>query len=164
METNLEAELKRGYRQAAIIGIAMVFGVLVYAVIVEMMRMSPGFLRQPLHRQEADSIKYLLLGLALIEFLLIRIIRDQLLSRKSNQTTKLQKGSFSSMVMKLLTTSIITYAFCESVALFGLVLFFITKRPFEFYLFMVISLVYFVVYFPRYAQWEEWMVEGEREH
>jgi len=164
METNSDAELKRGYRQATIIGMAMVFGVLIYALIVEIMRMNPGFLGEPLYLKDTDSIKYILLGLALIEFFLIRMIRGRVLSRKQDQTTKLQRGSFSTKVTKLLITSIITYAFCESIAVYGLVLFFVTKRPFDFYLFMGISLIYFAAYFPRYAQWEEWVREGGMEH
>jgi F0F1-type ATP synthase membrane subunit c/vacuolar-type H+-ATPase subunit K len=164
METNSDAELKRGYRQATIIGMAMVFGVLVYALIVEIMRINPGFSREPLLFKEADSIKYVLLGLALIEFFLIRMIRNRFLSRESGQTTKLQTGSFSTRVTKLLITSIVTHALCESIAIYGLVLFFVTRRPFDFYLFMGISLIYFAAYFPRYAQWEEWIREGGMEH
>src|SRR4030042_4368632 len=164
METNSDAELKRGYRLAAIIGIAMIFGVFVYALIVEIMRMNPGFSGEPLLAKEADSIKYVLMGLALIEFFLIRLIRNRFLSRESGQTMKLQTGSVSTKVAKLLITSIVTHALCESLAIYGLVLFFVTKRPFDFYLFMGISLIYFAAYFPRYAQWEEWVREGGMEH
>ena len=161
---NSDVELKRGYRQAKIIGMAMVFGVLVYALIVEIMRMNPGFSMDLLPPNGADSIKYVLLGLALIEFFLIRMIRAWFLSRESGQTTKLQPGSFSTKVTKLLITSIVTYALCESIAIYGVVLFFVTKRPFDFYLFMGISLIYFAAFFPRYAQWEEWVRERGMEH
>jgi F0F1-type ATP synthase membrane subunit c/vacuolar-type H+-ATPase subunit K len=161
MESNSDAELKKGYRQARIIGMAMVFSVLVYALVVEIVRMNPGFSKEPLVPDGADSIKYVLLGLALIQFFLIRMIRGRFLSRESGQTTNLQTGAVSTRLTGLLVMSIITYALCESIAVYGLVLFFVTKRPFDFYLFMGISLLYFAAYFPRYTQWEEWVVRGE---
>jgi F0F1-type ATP synthase membrane subunit c/vacuolar-type H+-ATPase subunit K len=161
MESNSDAELKKGYRQARIIGMAMVFSVLVYALIVEIMRINPAFSREPLLPKGADSIKYIFLGLALIQFFLIKMIRGRFLSRESVQAINPQTGSVSTRVARLLVTSIITYALCESIAVYGLVLFFVTKRPFDFYLFMGISLLYFAAYFPRYTQWEEWVVRGE---
>jgi F0F1-type ATP synthase membrane subunit c/vacuolar-type H+-ATPase subunit K len=165
MESNSDAELKKGYRQARIIGMAMVFSVLVYALIVEIMRINPAFSREPLLPKGADSIKYIFLGLALIQFFLIKMIRRRFLLREPGQATRLQTGlqtgSVSIKVARLLVTSIITYALCESIAVYGLVLFFVTKRPFDFYLFMGISLLYFAAYFPRYTQWEEWVVRGE---
>ena len=164
MESNSDAELKKGYRQARIIGMAMVFSVLVYALVVEIVRMNPAFSREPLLTQGADSIKYVLLGLALIQFFLIRMIRGRFLSRESAQTTNHQTGSVSTRLTGLLIMSIITYALCESIAIYGLVLFFVTKRPFDFYLFMGISLLYFAAYIPRYTQWEEWVVRGEGTH
>ena len=164
MEPNSETELKRGYRLARFIGTAMVFGVLVYALVVEIMRNNSAFSREPLLPDAAESIKYLFLGLALIQFFLIRMIRGRFLSRESAQTTNHQTGSVSTRLTGLLIMSIITYALCESIAIYGLVLFFVTKRPFDFYLFMGISLLYFAAYFPRYTQWEEWVVRGEGTH
>jgi hypothetical protein len=165
MEPNSETELKRGYRLARFIGTAMVFGVLVYALVVEIMRNNSAFSREPLLPDAADSIKYVFLGLALIQFFLIRMIRRRFLLREPEQASRLQTGpkagSVSIKVTRLLITSIVTYVLCEFVAVYGLVLFFITRSPFDFYLFMGISLLYFAAYFPRYAQWEEWATRRE---
>ena len=161
MEPNSETELKRGYRLARFIGTAMVFGVLVYALVVEIMRNNSAFSREPLLPDAAESIKYMFLGLALIQFFLIRMIRRRFLLREPDQAAGLQTGSISIKVTRLLITSIVTYVLCEFVAVFGLVLFFITRSPFDFYLFMGISLLYFAAYFPRYAQWEEWATSRE---
>jgi hypothetical protein len=158
MEPSSEAELKRGYRQARIIGMVMVFSVLVYAVIVELMSNNPGFSEEPLLPDGADFIKYIFLGLAFIQFFVIRMIRRRFLSWESRQATSLRTEVVSTRTAKLLIASIITYALCESIAIFGLILFFLTRSPFDFYLFMGISLLYFAAYFPRYAQWEEWVV------
>ena len=164
MEPNSETELKRGYRQARFIGTAMVFGVLVYALVVEIMRNNSAFSREPLLPDAAESIKYIFLGLALIQFFLIRMIRRRFLLREPDQATRLQTGSISIKVTRLLISSIVSYVLCEFVAVYGLVLFFITRSPFDFYLFMGISLLYFAAYFPRYVQWEEWVIRGEGMH
>ena len=168
MEPNSETELKRGYRQARFIGTAMVFGVLVYALVVEIMRNNSAFSREPLLPDAAESVKYIFLGLALFQFFLIRTIRRRLLLREPGQAaglqTGLQTGSVSIKITRLMMTSVVTYVLCEFVAVCGLVLFFITRSPFDFYLFMVISLLYFAAYFPRYAQWEEWVIRGEGRH
>ena len=161
MEPNSETELKRGYRLARFIGTAMVFGVLVYALVVEIMRNNSAFSREPLLPDAAESVKYIFLGLALFQFFLIRMIRRRFLPREPEQAAGLQTGSVSIKVTRLLITSIVTYVLCELVAVFGLVLFFITRSPFDFYLFMGISLLYFAAYFPRYAQWEEWATSRE---
>ena len=164
MEPNSETELKRGYRQARFIGTAMVFGVLVYALAVEIMRNNSAFSREPLLPDAAESVKYIFLGLALFQFFLIRTIRRRLLLREPGQAAGLQTGSISIKVTRLLISSIVSYVLCEFVAVYGLVLFFITRSPFDFYLFMGISLLYFAAYFPRYVQWEEWVIRGEGMH
>ena len=96
---------------------------------------SPGF--------DPEMVRYPFFGIALFQFYVIRWIRRRLLSKKRD-------------VQTLLTTTIITYALCESVAILGLILFFLGRSSFDFYLFLVLSLIYFYLFFPRYAQWEEW--------
>jgi hypothetical protein len=51
----------------------------------------------------------------------------------------------------------VTYALCESIAIYGLILFLIGGRRFDFYSLVILSLIFFAVTFPRYAQWEEWL-------
>jgi len=59
-----------------------------------------------------------------------------------------------------MTAAVITYAFCESIAVLGLVLYFLGGRPTDFYVFMLISLFFFSVYFPKYGWLEEWIKAG----
>jgi hypothetical protein len=53
--------------------------------------------------------------------------------------------------------TVITYALCESIAIYGLILFLIGGSRFDFYTFLILSLIYFAAYFPRHHQWEEWV-------
>ena len=158
MEKTSEIELRRTYRVAAIIGLAMGLGVLMYLVIVQFLSTSPGFPREASTLPWADMLRYVFLGIALAEFFLINTVRRLML--RPRQGRNVQEGPFSATTVRLLTTSIITFAICESVAILGLVLFFLTREASDYYLLMAISLICFAVYFPRYGQWKAW-VEAE---
>ncbi len=55
----------------------------------------------------------------------------------------------------LAQAAVITFALCEAVALLGLVLFLLAGNAMDFYIFMVISLGFFYLFFPKYDQWEQ---------
>jgi hypothetical protein len=69
-------------------------------------------------------------------------------------TAQFTQGKSSVSIQQLAVSSIITFALCEAVAIYGLVLFFIAGNSADFYIFMMLLLIYFAVYFPRYSQWE----------
>ncbi len=148
-------ELKRGYRVATVIGIAMIVSVFIYAVVVEFIKkeFAPfgGF--SPF--SEVEILRYILLGISIVEFFSIRFIRNQVLSPRTEVLSH-QRIQPAIPVQRLITMSIVTYALCESVAIYGLVFFLIAGDSLDFYIFMLLSLIYFAVYFPRYGQWEEW--------
>jgi hypothetical protein len=87
-----------------------------------------------------DLIKYVFLALAAAQFGIIKAV---------------QKILSAGSVEKLSLTAIITFALCESVAVLGLVLFLLNGNSLDFYIFMVISLGFFYLFFPKYEQWEE---------
>lgn len=161
MEVKPLDELKRGYRLATIIGIAIIASVFIYAAVVELIKINfapfEGFSPFP----EVEILRYILLGISIAEFFLIRFIRNQIISARTEIPSYLKIQS-SIPIQRLITMSVVTYALCESVAIFGFVLFLIAGDSLDFYTFMLISLIYFAVYFPRYRQWEEWVKGGER--
>ena len=146
--------LKSSYRKAVFLWVAMVFSLFGYAFVVEIMRINPGFLHRPSLFPETETWRYIFVFLAIAQFFLIGFIRNQTLSaiqaRKHNNN-----GHTPETVSKLLNASIVTNALCELVAVYGLVLFFLAKDPLDFYVFMVLSFMYFAFYFPGYAQWEK---------
>jgi len=155
-------ELKSRYRKAVFIWIEMVFSIFVYAFVVEIMKMNSAFLRATSPLQEGGIPVFLLLGFAIMTFFLIKYIHNQILSGKSSGNPAGSKIPLSPKIAKLLKASLVSNAICESVAIYGLILFVLHKNPFDFYIFMVLSLFYFAFTFPRYAQWEEWIQETER--
>jgi len=154
MEDSPMDELKRAYRTAVLIGISMIVSLFFYAYIVE--RITPG---HSLLGAELAILRYVLYGISIAQFFFIKAIRNKVLSTKKQIGLQRsdQGKAFSPNIQKLLYATIVTYAFCESSALYGLVLFFIGKDKFDFYVLSAISLISFAIYFPRYHQWEEWM-------
>jgi F0F1-type ATP synthase membrane subunit c/vacuolar-type H+-ATPase subunit K len=55
----------------------------------------------------------------------------------------------------LTTAAVVALALCEAVALYGFVLFLLTGRASDYYLFAAVSVVGFARYFPRREVWEE---------
>lgn len=153
METE---ELKKGYRITVIIGIAMIASVFVYAVIVELIKSGSIPFKGVPPFPEFEILRYVFFGIAIFTFFIIRFIRGIVLSNKDTMPQLAQDQPSSLLVQKLVMASVITCAFCESVAIYGLILFFIAGNSIDFYILMILSLIYFAVYFPRYSQWEEW--------
>lgn len=156
-------ELKKAYRLATIIGIAMIASLFVYAAVVEIIKMNyesfKGFAPFP----GIEILRYIFFGIAILEFFLIRYVKNLILSgRSAVEGLPRQKRPFSPNVQRLFTTAIVTYAFCESVVIYGLVLFLIAGSSLDFYLFMVLSLFFYAIYFPRYNQWEEYISQANK--
>jgi len=155
MEIHPLDELRRAHRQATFIGMAMISSLIIYVIIVEFMEIDIKGMAAPVI---VEILRFLFFGLAFVEFFVIRFLRKQLLSSKGvTASSSNQKSVFSPMVQKLFSLAIIIYALCESVAIYGLILFLIGGSRFDFYTFLILSLIYFVIYFPRYTQWEEWL-------
>jgi hypothetical protein len=134
--------LKARYLVVNFIGLAMIAAVFVYAGVVEVIKwqLAPfaGFAK--LDPSTAAFIKYAFLALAAAQYIAIKAV---------------QKILAAGSVEKLSLTAIITFALCESVAVLGLVLFLLAGQGMDFYIFMVISLGFFYLFFPKYEQWEQ---------
>lgn len=147
-------ELKRCYRRAVWIWMGMGVSIFVYALLIEMMRRHPELMGKisPLSMTAANTLRYAFFFVTFAEFFLIGFIRDQTLFCNPIPETRASAPNVPN-ASRILNGSILAYALCETVAVYGVVLFFLTQNPFDFYLFLLISLIYFLFYFPRYDQW-----------
>jgi F0F1-type ATP synthase membrane subunit c/vacuolar-type H+-ATPase subunit K len=136
-----DAQLKLRYLKVNFIGLGLIASVFLYATVVEVLKRVlapfPGF--AGLTPEQTQMVKYLLVAMALADFFLIKGLPKILGSRSVEQ---------------LMVTAIITFVLCESVALFGLVLFLLAGNAMDFYTFMFLSLFYFWFFFPKIADWE----------
>jgi F0F1-type ATP synthase membrane subunit c/vacuolar-type H+-ATPase subunit K len=154
-------KLRAAYRVSVIIGLAIMASLLVYTIIVGLFESgsialsdTPALLGNGL-----DLLKYALLGVSAINFIIIRFVNARLLNaagRRDRVVDTRPRPAAGAEFGRLTTASIITYALCETPAIFGLVLYFLGRNSADFYLFLMVSLFYFATNFPRFSQWEEW--------
>ena len=139
--------LKARYLAINFIGLAMIAAVFVYAGVVELIKwqMAPFAGFATFDPGTVALLKYVFLALAAAQFVIIKAV---------------QKILPAPSVEKLSLTAIITFALCESVGVLGLVLFLLAGNSMDFYIFMVISLGFFYLFFPKYEQWEERLRAG----
>jgi hypothetical protein len=164
MQTQSDEELRKAYKITVIIGVFMMSSLLVYAAVVELIKKEfapfAGF--SPLPDDQVTMLRYALLGLAAVAFFLIRYLKRVMPTPKSPSGISQIYGQYSPEVQKCMTVEIVTFALCESVAIYGLVLFLIQGNSMDFYVFLLLSLFYFAIYFPRFGTWEEFMKEKEK--
>lgn len=93
-----------------------------------------------------NKLKYILLSVSLLFYLIIRLIKSFI--------AWLYHKRYLYSVIILFFVSLIIFALCEAVSIYGLVIFLFSKNPADFFLFMAISLFYFYSFFPKYEDWE----------
>ena len=139
--------LKARYLAVNFIGLAMIAAVFVSAGVVELIKWQwapfAGFTR--LDPRTAGFLKYAFLALAAAQFGIIKAVQKILPMRS---------------VDNLSQAAVITLALCETVAVLGLVLFLLAGNAVDFYIFMMISLGFFYLFFPKYEQWEQRLRAG----
>ena len=139
--------LKSRYLAVNFIGLAMIAAVFVYAGVVELIKwqLAPfaGFAK--LDPRTLGLLKYGFLALAAAQFGIIKVLPKILPTRSADN---------------LSLAAVITFALCEAVAVLGLMLFLLAGNSLDFYVFMVISLGFFYLFFPKYDQWEQRMSAG----
>ena len=139
--------LKARYLAVNFIGLAMIAAVFAYAGVVELIKwqLAPfaGFAK--IDPRTADLLKYAFLALAAAQYGAIKVV---------------QKIVPAKSAANLPQAAIISFALCESVAVLGLVLFLLAGNSLDFYIFMLISLGFFYLFFPKYEQWEQRVSTG----
>ena len=158
-------KLGQYHKMATVIGYGMIGTLLLFTAVVETLKAMNYEPQGFLSPSALEILKYLLVGLAFVEFFVIRIVKKMVLSGGGRISALSNQGDpLLAKAQKLLTTAIVTFAFCESVGVYGLMLFLVGGSSFDFYLFTFLSLAFFAFYFPKYSQWEEWVNSNEYGH
>ncbi len=151
-------KLGQYHRMATVICNGMMGILLVFAAGVETLKATNGGVPGNMFSSSIfEFLRYVFLGVTIVEFFVITFMRRIILSGEGGTSGLSNRGApLRAKVQRLFTATIVTFAFCESVGIYGLVLFLIGGSTFDFYLFLFLSLALFALYFPRYSQWEEW--------
>jgi hypothetical protein len=150
-----EADLKKSYLTVALIGGAMAASVIIYAVVVEIIKRTAPFPQWASVGKGMDTVRLIFFGLGISEAVFITIMKKAGAARFFPDA-----DAGLAAVQKLWALFIVIFALCESVALLGLVLFFLTGRELDFYPFAGLSLLLFALNFPRFEQWRRLMDSG----
>ena len=121
---------------------------LLYAVIVEIFRFK-GITPNLLPPAVLDKLRFIFVFLSFALYFMINFLNQKVLVKKSADTQE-------KLLQKLTLANIISLALCELPALFGFVLFLGSGNPRDFYLLLIISVLLFYVFFPRYSFWSNW--------
>ncbi len=146
-----DQQLKIRYLRVNFVGLAMIGSVFIYALVVEVLKrtLAPFAGFGGFTPAQAQTLKYLLVALAFANFVIIKII---------------QKVLGAGSAEKLVRATVVTFALCEAVSLFGLALFLLDGNAMDFYTFMFLSLFYFWLFFPKYQDWEDLLgIPGTKE-
>jgi hypothetical protein len=145
-------DLRRTYRQTAIVCGAIAASVLVYAVAVEVLRSqrSPGGVGV-----DVGLLRYAFYLIAGVEGLAVPVVRRRI---------ETGPGCPGTVLVRLRTGAMAGAALAEASAVLGLVLFVLAGRRQDFYLLAGWSLVLQLAHFPRYARWEEAARTAARQH
>lgn len=160
LDPKIENELKKAFRQNVLIYITMIGSMFVYAGVVEFLKRNTPQTGKviDLSGSDANMFRNVLLVVAVLEYFIIHFIRNKSLSSKIKLVpVSGTKSPFSPPVRAILSVSIMTYGLCYTVVVYGFILFFLSHVTVNFYIFMVISLIFFALFRPQYSQWEGWM-------
>ena len=143
-------DLKKAYQTSLIINIGIIFGLVIYAVIIELMKSRYDSFEGFVDFEKITILRYVFYGLAILQIFFIRVLRGVFLRASASDDSK-------TLIIKLSRASIATAVFCELPAVFGLVLFFVGGHTRDFYLMVGVSFILVFLYFPRFRNWEEWV-------
>jgi len=157
-----DTNLRNAQKGALIISFAFFFSLVIYAALVEFFL---GDLNLGTGSPVIGYLKYIFIAFAAVEVVLMLIIKNRILSGETKfihqhelekDPPKPDEGEF---INRLRSAHIITYAFCESIAIYGLILFILEKDKTIFYAFLGISLFLMLVHFPKYEDWKSRLEE-----
>ena len=152
-------QLKKAYWAAVTIGVVTIASFFFYAWGVYFVSSRVDSFEGLFPLIKGHTLKYVLLGATVVISLLIRLIRYMLppgritirLPERIPKRLKIR----SDVVQRLLLTSMIIFALCELVAFFGVAIFLVSGQQFDFYIFLVMSLLLIATNFPMRKEWEE---------
>jgi len=143
-------DLKKAFKTSVTLYVAFMISVAVYLVVFEVLKARIPDFRGMMEKIDLPWLRYAFYALGLVQIFLIRFIREAATKNITTVDTRV-------LISHLQRMSMISAALCEVPVILGLVLFFISGSVQDFYILLILSFVLFVLYFPRYINWEEWI-------
>jgi FtsH-binding integral membrane protein len=145
--------LRKIHRQAMIMAIGMIAILGVYILVGEL-ALKGMFEKQsfPFY----NTLRYILMGIAAAVVISMNIVKNKMLSIENDNDTEKQDRNQAEIYYgrRLLTAFVVSYAFAESIAIFGLVLYILGQDLTELVAFCGVAFFLMMVHFPKYSDWE----------
>ncbi len=165
LDPRTREELNEAYRIMKIVAIGIMGSLPSLLIIVELVKSQYAPFRGLDPRPELALVRYAIFGLCLAMFPFIRILRNRIASGQVPLAARSRATSpFGTLLRRMRAACTVSLALCETVAMFGFVLFLAAGNSTDFYALLALSLVYYAVYFPRYRQWEEFLEQSTGTH
>lgn len=139
---------KRTFRATTLICSAVIAGIFLYAVILEILKSRLAFFTGLARPGQARTLLFIFYGLAVASIVVTRALNRSLMKKKpaeSPQTT----------IQRLSRAAVVTAVAAEIPALLGFVLFLLTGSSKNFYYLLFVSLILEFIFFPRLGTWQE---------
>jgi hypothetical protein len=143
-------DLKKAYKTSAILYVAFMMSLVIYLVVFLVLEAQVTELQGFLDEIDFPWLRYAFFALGLVQMFLIKFIRET----ATKSITSVDENILANHLQRM---SMISATLCEVPVVLGWVLFFLSGSSSDFYVLLIISFVLFVVYFPRYTNWEEWV-------
>jgi len=154
-------ELKKRWQMTALIAAVMMASAFAYLAVAGLLKQSGNFPGSPVPGDQMRMLRIIIFAVAIGDGLFSFIIKGFLLKGADIPQGVEENLIVPVLAQKLQTATIVVMAFCESVAIFGLVLFILTGSSTDFYILLALSLALMVVHFPRLNKWRDFI--GERQ-
>jgi len=143
-------DLKKAYKTSAILYVAFMLSLVIYLVVFEALKAQIPDFTGMMEKIDFPWLRYAFYALGLLQVFLIKFIRET--ATKSITTVE---AKF--LINHLQKMSMVSATLCEVPVILGLVLFFLSGNAKDFYVLLIVSFLLFVMYFPRFTNWEEWI-------
>jgi hypothetical protein len=164
-----DTNLKSAHKTAVVIAYAMMFSLVVYALLVEFFLKDIDLVTGG-EFEQYNLLRIILIVVAAMEVIMMVIIKNRILSGQTSLPPKTspshgeasspdldknhKAAKESEFIQRLNSSHIITYALSNSIGIYGLVLFLLGKDKPGFYAFLGTSFFLMMVHFPRYEEWK----------
>jgi hypothetical protein len=141
-----ENKLRNQYRVTLILWFAMVVSILIYL----------GFGLFFIESQQSSIIRgfrFVFYTLSVVSILVSRFLRSILLS--SERILNALSDGVLTLGALLLGYYVVTFAFCESIAIYGLIIYILSGLKVDLCLLSALSLISFVFNYPKFEFWRE---------
>jgi hypothetical protein len=147
-------DLKKPFRSALIVALALLVSLIAYIVLALMLKASRPYHRALLSPETANLVRLGFYGLSILQVIIIRVMRGLFFQKAPGL-------SQASLGRRLMLVSIFTSVFSEVPALLGFILFLLVGLTRDLYVLVFVSLVLMFMFFPRLRYWEEWAAEQQ---